>query len=280
MKRYLKVDHFPRVAGDFAFLVKRVRGSRGELDFRLRDGYFNLYFKGNSLAKVSPRRDGYQVEIHHKFVPSGFFSPDRRFRGSGKRQGAYRVFRLRAKELKAFFQKKYIDQIGRNIARVNYGEEITFEHLLVTDNLDREDFIIIDRQVTDPSLRGRRMDLLALTRQNGNRFRFLIIEVKLGSNAELEGKVQEQLEAYTRHLEQHFDEWKDSYEETYRQMKALGLFDKPSSETVEIVGGVRGLICVGGYTGVARVAIQKLKRRYPRATVQLFKNRITLDLES
>ena len=37
-----------------------------------------------------------------------------------------------------------------------------FEHILITDNLGRNDLIIIDRQVTETALKGKRIDLLAL----------------------------------------------------------------------------------------------------------------------
>jgi hypothetical protein len=274
MKRYLEPDPFRRVAKDFKFLVRKIRASHGELDLRLRDGYLSLYYKGNTLAKVTPRADDYQVEIHEKFVPEGFFKGDNRFDGERKRRGSYRVFNLEPARLHPFFQTKYLDKIAANIARVNYGEEITFEHLLVTDNLEREDMIILDRQVTDAELGGRRMDLLAAVRVRDHRYRFLVMEIKLGSNPELTGKVQEQLASYIHHINGHLAEWAESYQETYCQLKALRLFDVPEHESIEVVDDARGLICVGGYTGLAEVAIRELQRKYPDARVQLFKNRI------
>ena len=277
MNRFLSDKHIRRVTKDFAFLVKKVRQSRGELDFRLRQGYFNLYYKGNSLAKITPRRGGYEVKIHEKFIPGGFFEGDTRFHKKGARRGNNRVFRLEPSELKPFFQAKYLSAIGSNIARVNSGEEITFEQLLVTDNLEREDFFILDRQVTETALNRSRIDLLGATQVGGNRYQFVVVEVKLGSNPELEGKVHEQLSAYVTHIEDNFIEWKPSYEQTYRQLKALGLFDIPHYESIEVVEGVHSTICVGGYTGLAQQAIAKLKAKYPDATVQLFRNRVQLE---
>ncbi|NLI11422.1 MAG: hypothetical protein GX425_02060, partial [Peptococcaceae bacterium] len=43
--------------------------------------------------------------------------------------------------------------IRSRIKAINNGEEITFEQMIITDNMDREDLIIIDRQVTDEQLR-------------------------------------------------------------------------------------------------------------------------------
>lgn len=163
------------------------------------------------MAKVTPRRADYRVEIHEKFIPDGFFQGDPRFFAQRKRHGSYWVFNLRPDELKPFFQVKYLDAIGRNIVRVNYGGEIAFEHLLVTDNLDRGDFTILDRQVTDSALRRRRIDLLGATKVDGRNYKFVVIEVKLGSNPELGGKVPEQLAGYMEHIEAHFSEWVDSY---------------------------------------------------------------------
>ena len=44
---------------DFKFLLKinEDKDYRGEFDLALRDNYFNLYYKGNSLAKVVFNKD-------------------------------------------------------------------------------------------------------------------------------------------------------------------------------------------------------------------------------
>ena len=66
MKRYLSQQTYERVSRDFGFLFKAIRKSHGELDFRLRDGYFNLYYKGNSLAKVNiPRKYIFTISSLH-----------------------------------------------------------------------------------------------------------------------------------------------------------------------------------------------------------------------
>jgi hypothetical protein len=274
MHRFLSERHFDRVINDFQFLFKTIRTSRGELDLRLRDGYFSLYYKGNSMAKVSIHEQAYLVEVHHKFMPEGFFRGDQRFHGRGPRRGGYRAFHLDASEMHPFFQKKYLDRLGGNIAQVNYGEEIAFEHLLITDNLERVEFFVLDRQVTERALRGRRMDLLAATQVDGDRYRFLVIEVKLGNNPELEDKVYGQLKRYVDHVEARFEEWKRSYELAYRQMKAFGLFGLPAHEAIEIVAGVNPLVCFGGYTGLAQKSIRSLKDKHPDITVSLFRNLI------
>jgi hypothetical protein len=49
-------------------LVKIVNNSNGELDIAIRVNYLNIYYKGNSLAKISFKEpDKYKLEIHKKF---------------------------------------------------------------------------------------------------------------------------------------------------------------------------------------------------------------------
>jgi len=274
MKRYLSPDKIDRVSKDFSFLVKRIRNSFGELDLRIRDGYFNLYFKGNSLAKVTVKSDGCKVTIHRKFATDDVYLGDSRFEKEWLLRDDYKEFQLSPKLLRPFFQKKYLDKLCRNIARVNYSEEITFEQMLITDNLERTDFIIIDRQVTEPAFRGKKVDLLALRNHSGNKFQFEVIEVKLGKNPELRHDVVFQLNNYLEFIRPHFQDWKISYENTYRQMKRLGLFDLPAYEEIVILPGVTGLIAVGWYSGVAQQQIEELKPYLGDIEVKLFTNNL------
>ncbi len=274
MKRYLSPDKIDRVLKDFSFLVKRIRNSYGELDLRIRDGYFNLYFKGNSLAKVTVKRDGYKVSIHRKFATDDVYRGDSRFEAEGLLKGKYKEIHLSPESLHPFFQKKYLDKLCSNIARVNYSEEITFEQMLITDNLERSDFFIIDRQVTETAFRGKTVDLLALRNHSGNKFHFNVVEVKLGKNPELRHDVVFQLNNYLEHIRLRFQDWKTSYEKTYRQMKRLGLFDLPAHEEIEILPGVTGLIAVGWYSGIAQQQIEELKPHLGDIKVKLFTNNL------
>ena len=47
-----------------------------DLDLQIRDNYLNIYYKGNSLVKLTEVGDAhYRVEIHHKFRV-GLIIPD------------------------------------------------------------------------------------------------------------------------------------------------------------------------------------------------------------
>lgn len=275
MKRYLDDTNFEKFASDFQFLFKIIKNSGYELDLRLRENYFNIYYKGNSLAKVGFLDQGYKIMIHSKFVndASGnfIFAKDSRF-AAPVRKGNYEEFVVDREAIHPFFQKKYLAKICGNISKVNNGEEITFEQMLITDNSNREDFIIIDRQVTDHILAGKRMDLLALKQVKDNEYNFVILEVKLGNNKELAGKVANQLDAYVKHIDANFQDWKDSYEKTYSQMREAGLFGETFTSTIKISKSVQGLVVVGGYSGIAAGYMANLQSVNSILTVKQFKN--------
>ncbi len=274
MRRYLDSKQISRVQQDFGFLISRVNNSCGELDFRLRDGYFNIYYQGNSLAFVGIQQKNYLVKIHHKFLGNNFFADDKRFSGKGTKQGDYVLYNLKSKQLKAFFQVKYLSKLQSHIARVGSSEEITFEHILITDNLNREDLIILDRQVTDAELRGKRIDLLALRQVFTNRYQFLVVEVKMGKNPDLGGAVLDQVKNYMDHIKNHITDWSKAYQETYRQMKILGLFETPEYSEIEIAPGVLGLIAVGGYSGLASSRVDVLKTKQSDVEIKQLVNKL------
>jgi hypothetical protein len=268
---------------DFAFLFKRICQSQGELDLRLRRNAFNLYYRGCSLAKVEMKMSGegkvgYKVLVNNRFA-AHVFSGDSRFslqpaktiedEQSGEPE-RYLVFSLDSKSLHPFFQRKYLDSLESNITKANYGEEIGFEQMLITDNLNREELIVIDRQVTGGTLQSKRLDLLALERVGGIRYRFLALELKLGRNKELAGKVAEQLRSYVESLTQGFDEWKRCYEECYRQLRATGVFGQPSHKEIEIIRPVRGRVIVMGYSQAGQAAVRELRQSDPDIQVQPF----------
>lgn len=268
MKRFLNDANMEIMKHDFGFLIKTIKKSFGELDLRLRGHYFNLYYKGNSAAKISFRRGYYEIMINRKFS-EGVFNHDRRFKNV-KRSKDYNIYKLSdSKQLAAFFQKKHLNKLYSNIKKVNYGEEIVFEQALITDNRGRKDLIVIDRQITEPSLKKKRMDLLALKKIAEGKYGFLIIEVKLGNNKELKSEVASQLLGYINHVksEDNFYNWKECYEKVYKQMRELGLIDEgPAS--LEIINDVKGLVLVGQYSGFAKVAIEKLRADNPELEIK------------
>lgn len=271
IKRYLSGKNLKRFETDFNHLIKIVNNSNGELDLAIRANYLNIYYKGNSLAKISfVEPDRYKVEIHKKFFEGTTAdSPD--FYEKVTESNSYMsLFLSTEKPPRRFLQKKHIDQFCSRIKKVNYGEEIVFEQALITDNLERDDIIIIDRQITDTELKRKRMDLLALKQVKANRYCFLVIEVKLGNNPELKSDVSTQLNGYINHIEKNFKDYQSCYEKQFEQKKKIGLINFTSFESITIEKPVKGMVVVGGYSKIARNNIADLKQQFPNILVKQF----------
>jgi len=163
--------------------------------------------------------------------------------------------------------------MGKKVKDIGYEEEIAFEQMLITDNIGRPDLIIIDRQVQEKGIRTR-MDLLTLKQKGNSDYQFCVIEVKLGNNPELVGKVATQLEGYVKRLEDKFDIYKKTYELNFKQKQELGLFDK--SLNINIVPDILGVVVVGGYSMIAEKRITDLRAKSPDIQIIQFKNRINL----
>ena len=269
IKRYFSDEYFKRVKTDFAFLLKLIKESKGELDFSIRDDYFNLYYKGNSLAKVSFKKNkSYEISIHKDFFSESKANKDVRFNCKSTRH--YFIVSLKREALHPFFQRKHLDEYCSKIRARHYQEEIAFEQNLITDNLNRQEFLFIDRQITDHKLKGQRIDLLALKQIKANTdvYQFLVCEVKLGNNSELKNNVASQLNGYVSHIDNNFQDYKKCYEKQYKQKKELGLFDEPKFNHIEIVQPVKGLIIVGGYSGIAKDQIKTLMKNYSNLSVK------------
>ena len=267
MKRHLGDENFEKFLKDFDFLFKIIRNSKGELDLRLRGKCFNLYYQGNSLAKVSFKGTNYEISIHKKFIEQGkIFCDDDRFQMTNDGKSSYSSILLYSTLLRPFFQQKYLSALCRKIREVNYSEELKFEQMLITDNFDREDFFILDRQVTEPNFRGR-VDLLALKQKNDNQYHFVVIEIKLGKNPELKKEALEQLNYYIDHIQKNINDWKKCYKMYYSQIKQTGIFKLPSFKSIEILDEIKGAILVCGYSGLARENIENLNTIYPNTKV-------------
>lgn len=257
---------------DFKFLLKIMKDKayRGEFDLALRDNYFNLCYKCNSLAKVAfNKSDTYKITMNTRFFSHTAAAKDPRF--SAVRKGDYFEIVLDKKRLHPFFQKKYIHQFISNIRKVNYSEETISKQAIITDNLGREDIIIIDRQIEDKEFK-KRMDLLVLcqVKNHKNEYNLCVMEVKLGNNSELKDKVAIQLEAYVSHIDKNFDDYKYCYEKQYEQKRELGLLIGPKYESIKIVLPVEGLLAVVGYHELAKDQIAQIKINHPGLDVISF----------
>lgn len=267
IERYLSEDHLKRAQHDMNPVVKLLNGSYGEFSLQLRNDYFNIYYQGNSLAKVEFNAGGtYSASIHSKFI-EGMIArldacSDIKHQPGIELPNGYVRFRVRPSELHRFFQRAHLERISGNIRRVHNGEEITMEQVIVTDNPPDEDFIIIDRQVADHE-NFSRVDLLALKRGADGQYHFVAIELKLGRNPELREKAGEQVAGYVEHIKKHIVDYKTCYEKNYRQKKELGLFDGrylPDCVAINIKpDSVKGIVISNGYSQIASESLKSLR---------------------
>lgn len=270
IQRYFTEARFDKFRNDIVSgvnpLPQTIRNSGGELDLQFRpDNRFNIYYKGNSLAEVQVQNENYKVKIHEEFDPVGSAGKDKKKRFAAerfKKSGKYFNISLNSGELLKFFQVEIIKALSSRIKSVNNGEEITFEQCLMTDNLDCEDLIIIDRQVGGGGITGF-LDLLALKKIKKGKYRFVVIEVKLGNNKDLKGKVVGQVEDYIKGIKNNISEFKKCYEKNYAQKKRIGLFPAFFPDAIQIDEEVEGKIIVGLYSKIGDEYIQELENRYP-----------------
>lgn len=270
IQRYISnEDNLLDICADFRFLIKKIRKFRFEYTLEIRHDYFNLYYQGNSIGKIvyhSPKKL-YKISINEKFLEEGCMV--RNFDGKSKK--SYVSFEIFPKKLPSFFSDANLKTLSQKVRDVNYQEELGFEQILMTDNVCRDDFIIIDRQVADHTSRDK-FDLLALKKVEGNNFQFCILEVKLGNNPELKGDVSGQLKGYIKRIENNFEDYKKCYEINFEQKRKLGLIKEP--EIISIVRGVIGVVVVGGYSGLAKESINVLKGKDKDIKVLHFSNEI------
>lgn len=280
IERYFKLDEprwlderrWEQIKKNLQPLIGIINRSGGEYNLQLRENYFNIYYQGNSLALVRPSGNGtYTAYIHEKFAQGDALKklekhsinkPSEEGR-IGSQDSEYVIFRIRPSDFHRFFQSNNLNALASKVRRVGNGEEITFEQAVMTDNPPSANLIIIDRQVADHRNRAQ-IDLLALARDSVDRpFHFLVIEVKLGRNPELSAKVGRQLTGYVNHVRNYIKDYADCYRKNYRQKKELGLFGPDLSEYVEIDedrNSVEGLVVVCGYSGLAKQAINNLRK--------------------
>ena len=271
IERYFNLDKntWEKLKKDLFWLVKLINNSAGEYSLQLRQNYFNIYYQGNSLAKINPHSNGtHTAYIHAKFVDSSLMPKLEQYSinkssGSTSSKGKYLSFRIQPNRLRQFFQRSHITRLSNNIRSVHNGEEITIEQVIITDNPPNNKFIIIDRQVAHHNNRAQ-IDLLALKRDTlDSPFHFVVIEVKLGRNPELMKKVGVQINQYISRIKEHIKDYSNCYRINYRQKYELGVFSQEMPSNIEIdenKSSVEGLVAVAGYSQTGKTYIRRLEQ--------------------
>jgi len=186
-----------------------------DLDLFIRNGYINVYFKGNSILKLTERkRTGtYAVEIHSKYI-----------------QGMKIQDLHNEKSTRSLVNR--IPQLKENI--LQHGKpslEIEYEQLIVRANNNEKrnntDYYIIDRQYTLG--RGYRIDLMGVywpnPRRRGDLVYPCLLEIKFALNSDIQ-KVDQQLLDYYRLIAENPKEVAEDLQSSLMQRISLGLFNQ------------------------------------------------------
>lgn len=187
-----------------------------DLVLDIRNGYINIYFKGNSLLKLAETSTSrYKAEIHEKFLVGVNIN----------------IF-LTEKNVNEFV--KAIPLIKQNIAK--HGKrsiEIEYEQLITRANNDEQrnnsEYFIVDRQY---SVKEGRFDLTGIFwdskhRMKGQEVPVCLIENKFSLNTDIR-EVHQQLERYYDAVKPNAASIAEEMESIFRQKLALGLYKQPA----------------------------------------------------
>lgn len=207
-------------SGFLAGITKKVIAD-SDLTLEIRDNYINIYYKGNSLLKLTESIHGrYKADIHDKFrdgldIPLDFIDQ-----------------KTTAKFL------KNIPLLKENV--VMHGKhslEIEYEQMIIRANnfepRNNSEYFIIDRQYV---VGKQRFDLTGIfwdrrVRRKGQEVDLCFIEVKFALNQDI-SEVHNQLKGYYEAIRPRAKNIAEEGETIFRQKLELGLY-KQSAERIE-----------------------------------------------
>jgi hypothetical protein len=200
--------------GVLAGLRERVIADK-DLDLHIREGYLNIYYKGNSLLKLTELPSSrYRITIHPKFV-GDMVLPDIRDAATAQ------LFLDAIPQLKEAI-----------IAHGKLSLETEYEQLLIrANNLEprtTSEYFIVDRQYA----RGAaRFDLIGVCWPHNGRKRDQTIapcffEIKFALNTDIR-EVHDQLKRYHDLIAEDTGGFAQETEQLFKQKLALGLFKQP-----------------------------------------------------
>lgn len=184
-----------------------------DLVMDIRDGYINIYYKGNSLLMLSETKSGYKAQIHEKFLAGVDIALDFTPETVHKFMDAIPLL------------KQNVVYLGKR------SLEIEYEQLIIRANNDERrnntEYFIVDRQY---ALKEGRFDLTGLFwdrghRQKGDEVPVCLMEIKFALNIDIK-EVQEQLERYYEAVKPRAAAIAEEMEQLFRQKLELGLYQQ------------------------------------------------------
>jgi len=202
-------------SGFLSEITERVKRDR-DLNLEIREGYLNIYFKGNSLLKLAevgtlPR---YKVDIHKKFL-----------------DGINIPLELTENNVHQFVTS--MPFIKENI--IKYGQrsiELEYEQMIIRANnfepRNNTEYFIVDRQYT---VKEGRFDLTGIHwgmhgRQKNRKASVCLMEIKFALNQDIQ-LVHEQLAKYYEPIKKNAANIAEEMEGVFKQKLVLGLYNHP-----------------------------------------------------
>jgi hypothetical protein len=204
-------------SGFLAGILQTVRDDY-DLNLEIRDGYLNIYFKGNSLLKLTEASSTrYKVEIHKTFG-TGLDLPSE----------------LTDVKTTADFLSN-IPQLKQNIIRRGKSSlEIEYEQMIIRANnfepRNNSEYFIVDRQY---AVNVERFDLTGFfwdrnRRRKNQEVDLCLMEVKFALNQDIK-EVRQQLARYYEALKPIAAHIAEESETVFRQKLELGLYSQASN---------------------------------------------------
>lgn len=191
-----------------------------DLNLEIRNSYINVYYKGNSLLKLTETGSShYKAEIHKKFL-----------------EGLNISLNIDENTIAEFINS--IPLLKQNIVR--HGKrsiEIEYEQMIIRANNNETrsntEYFIIDRQYV---YKKGRLDLTGIFWDSRQRRKYqevpvCLMEIKYALNSDIK-KVGDQLTRYYDAIKPHAEEFADEMQTVFRQKLDLGLYHQQSQERV------------------------------------------------
>ena len=244
-------------SGKLSFILQFERKHRRSFMIEIRNNFIDLYFLGHSI-EVKRRKNKYFLVASNTFNPKRLLPDnlkeivknyDIKNLASSKKWCIsfddiynYNSFEkiMLSIILKIVEHRK--GAISEGVSEIN--------HFIDNRAIGKNGILVIDRQVVYPGSSGERMDLLGITRTNGNNFTFVIIELKNKNNIDI-GQVFSQTKRYMDVLYDHYEHFKATYQKILEQKVKLGLLKPISYKMIPLNelsrADIKGVVVMDNY---------------------------------
>jgi hypothetical protein len=239
LKRFFDENTFEKLKSEFAFLIENIKADNDNFGLSLGNNHVALYFKAQPMAKIefSPFGD-YETMIPKAFLPD-VLRDDKQFNFRESARDSFAELNL--EKLKNLFSQEMLKSFKEHFLKNDQPAPLAFAHDVIEANKNRSDFIILDRNVTDGDLKGKRMNMMALEK-NDLAYGMRIIEICFKADPAAEDDLGRKSSLFLKNTEKHFADYKTNFENNYEQRQRLGLYDEAFPEKIDINHDIKSLI--------------------------------------